>query len=187
MKRIPEGFSGRIYEAETFGSGISSTKWLSRARELGMNEKGYLPRAEALRLARETQECDPTNPRTQFEKDLRLEIIDRLSEKGLLDEGQEDDVKIYETVGTPLDVFHGVDAFVEVKTKDGRYYIVTMDETMRPDKLKDGAKADIVLPPPPDAIHEENEYLKAVETVAEAAIEKIEERLKETGSGHHAS
>jgi hypothetical protein len=100
----PERFSGRMFEADVLGSVVVKTKWM---------EVGYLPFEKAVELAREFQHGDPTNPEKNFANDLRLAIIERLEKRDFLKLGDEDNVKFYSALGMPLDVFHGIDAFIE--------------------------------------------------------------------------
>jgi len=181
--RIPEGVSGRMYEAETLGSGVAATKWFARARELGADEQGFLPYEKAVELAREFQPSDPTNPAMDFPNDLRLAIIERLEERGLLEPNNEDNVKFYSAVGMPLDIFHGVDAFVEVVGNNGDIYRVTLDETTNPKKLAEGYKANLVFAPPPDAVQNQDAYLAEVDQLADDAMEFFARDMKRAASG----
>lgn len=179
MSRMPEGHSGRLFEAEVLGSGVAKTKWLARAHELGAAENGYLPYEKAIQLAREFQPGDPTNPEKDTTNDLRLAIIDRLEERGFLEPGEEDSVKLFNSVGMPLDHFHGVDAFIEFTDKGGNTYRVTLDETVDSNKLHQGHKANIIFPPLPDAVQQQDEYLAEIDQLADDAMEFLERDIKQ--------
>ncbi len=105
------------------------------------------------------ERIDPTNPAKPFLKDLRLELVDTLD----LSEEEADKVKAYTAVKSPLDIFHGVDAFLDIKGD-----IVTLDLTLRKD-TSSKTKADIIVEelPNPDDPDQEDDYLKAVERKAE--------------------
>jgi len=165
----PERFSGRVHETDMFNPGAVKTKWTEKARELGITEAGYLPFEKAVGLAREFQPGDPTNPKKDFANDLRLAIIERLEERDLLKPDNEDNVKFYSALGMPLDVFHGIDAFVEFTDRSGVTHRVTLDETANPKKLEGGHKADIVFAPVPDAAEEETSYLREIDRLADKA------------------
>jgi len=181
--RIPEGVSGKIYEAEALGSGVAQSRWFDRARELGANEKGFLPFEKAVELAREFQPGDPTNPTTDFPNDLRLAIIERLEERGLLEANKEDSVKFYSAIGMPLDIYHGVDAFIEVADNEGDIYRVTLDETTNPKKLSEGYKANLVFAPPPDAVQDQDAYLAEVDRLADDVMNFFARDMKRAAIG----
>ena len=171
MKSIvgPERFSGRMFEADVLGSVVVKTKWMERARKMGITEVGYLPFEKAVELAREFQHGDPTNPEKNFANDLRLAIIERLEKRDFLKLGDEDNVKFYSALGMPLDVFHGIDAFIEFTDRLSVTHRVTLDETANPAKLEGGHKADIVFEPVPDAVEEEASYLQEIDRLADKA------------------
>ena len=179
MAKNPEGYTGRIYEAEVLGSGMARSVWYKRARELGAAENGYLPYDKAFQLAHEIQPGDPTNPEKNSANDLRIAIIECLEKRGFLDPDNEDDVKFYISVGQPLDLFHGIDAFIEFQDKNKNIYRVTLDETTDPQKLAEGHKANIIFPPLPDAVHQQDEYLAEIDQLADDAVEFLRRDIKQ--------
>jgi hypothetical protein len=170
---------GKLNEFDIFGYQMTQSAWYSRARELGANERGFLPYEKAVELAREFQPSDPTNPETDFPNDLRIAIIERLEEKGLLEPDKEDSVKFYSAIGMPLDIYHGVDAFIEVEDSEGNIYRVTLDETTNPKKLAEGHKANLVFAPLPDAVEEQDKYLREVDQLADDALEFFSRDIKQ--------
>jgi hypothetical protein len=165
----PGNFESRIKENDVLGLSIAKTKWTDRAHEMGMTEVGYLPFEKAVKLTREFQPGDPTNPKKDFANDLRLAIIERLEERDFLKPGNEDNVKFYSALGMPLDIFHGIDAFVEFTDKAGITHRVTLDETTNSAKLEGEHKADIVFAPVPDVIEEETSYLREIDRLSDKA------------------
>ncbi len=162
-----------------FCDDTSEPLWRKRARELGATENGFLPYEKSVQLAHEYQPGDPTNPSKDFANDLRLAIIERLEERGLLEPGNEDNVKFFSAVGMPLDIFHGVDAFVEVLDAKNNAYRVTLDETTNPRKLAEGHKANLVFAPPADAVQNQDKYLAEVDQLADDAMEFFMRDMKQ--------
>lgn len=130
-----EKYSGRQYERDYLGGidpsnedFLAALKRVKRTSKEGSKFPYYVTYKDALDLARKFQpidkrdpkkkRIDPTNPKAPLAKDLRIEILDQL---GVEDE-ESDKVKVFTAVGTPLDIFHGVDAFVEI---DGK--VITLD------------------------------------------------------------
>lgn len=157
-----KGMTGGEHERDTFGA-------LKLKKQFMAGEDGveYLPYEDAIRYVKERTEQDPENPTGEFANDLRLELIDKIAEnfKG---NGK---VAIYATNGTPIDRFHGVDAFVEyTEAGNKRVARATLDVTVNTAK---GAeyKADIVFtaPPEPDA----DEYLAYVEEIAQQVMDVL--------------
>jgi hypothetical protein len=168
-------YSGTELEADIFGK-PKFAKAYEEAYKKAAAERGYLPYGRAQEIIREFYPEDPTNPKKEFAKDLRLEICDRLE----LDEEEADCVKFYSAVGTALDRFHGVDGWFEIDLDSEEFGTlhaeVTMDATKRPDKLEDGYKADMVVGeiPAPD----EDGYLEATEKYADQASEILMRKLQ---------
>jgi hypothetical protein len=114
------------------------------------DERGYITHARSMELIRQFSMEDPTNPAKPFAKELRLAVIDEL---GLEEDADLDRIRYYSAVGTALDHFHGVDAWMEFVPEHGRPAVVTMDATMNPDKL--AHKADIIIQSFPDPSEDE--------------------------------
>lgn len=144
---------------------VKDPAFIKKARELGISPNGYLPYSKSLELVREFQPEDPTNP-DGFGNDLRIALIDLLEKRGILEPGQEDNVKFYDSTNTSLDNFHGVDYFIEMTDGKGQIHRATLDLTENAQKLKSGHKADVLFEPLPDAVEEEGAYLSAIERLA---------------------
>lgn len=91
-------------------------------------EDRYMPFAAAVAYAREHQ--PDALHRSRIIRDLRTMVVDMCQDT-------EHAVKFFTAVGTPLDTYHGVDAFFE---QDGA--IVSIDVSLR-EKIKQ--KADVLL------------------------------------------
>ncbi|QQG42766.1 MAG: hypothetical protein HYW15_00915 [Candidatus Giovannonibacteria bacterium] len=144
--------------------------------------KMYVPYDEAIKIAKDLQREDPTNPKKLFLKDLRLAVIDAL---GLVDEKAMDRVKIYTAVDSPLDHWHGVDVFIEFEDENGKSSkIVTFDASIKDEKIesereavKKEIKADILIDKVPDPdVDGIKPYLEKVEEIAKLAVEALKTR-----------
>lgn len=160
-----KGFTGGIIERELLGKS-----------ELPEAYKDiYLPYKKALEVARKMQPFDPTDPKPRFANDLHATVAEGL---GIEDYGR---LKFFTAVGTPLDVKHGVDAFLELKV-DKQTHRVTLDVTTNPQK-GDKHKADIVFFVPPDGYDLTNKedkiaYSSKIEEVATAVIARMQISLR---------
>jgi phosphoribosyl 1,2-cyclic phosphodiesterase len=85
----------------------------------------------------------------------------------------------------PLDHVHGVDAFIEFTDKNGNTYRVTLDETVRQQKLDEGHKADIVFAPLPDAVKEQDQYLAEIDQLADDAMSFFVRNIKQDYGRKH--
>lgn len=165
-----EFYSGKMNERDTFGEpkrgpGFTAA-WHAKA-----TENGYLKFNDALELVREHVMQDSTNPAKPFANELRLAVIDELGVENEEDMGR---VKFYSAVGTPADVFHGVDAWMEYETPDGQRLIVTLDATRNPSK--DSAKADLVIPEISDPTEDEDKFLEQSSQYGKEIAQMIRER-----------
>jgi hypothetical protein len=169
--------SGRLFEFDVLGAPITKSAWYKRAGELGAAKNGYLSYEKSVQLAREFQRDDPVNPSQNFVKDLRLAIIEKMMDRGYLARGNEDHVKFFSALGTPLDIFHGIDAFVEFADGVNGSHIVTLDETTDHEKMLSGHKAQILFSPPSDAVEDEAAYLHDIDQLANDAVKIFEKDL----------
>ena len=130
-----------------------SKEYKEALKNLGVDGRGYLTFKEALDLVKKFQPIDnetkklqdPTHPKKAFPNDLRIAIADAL---GLATTEELNRLKYYTAVGSPLDLFHGVDAFIELegKTPEEQSRIVTFDVTLRTEAAaKRGANADVII------------------------------------------
>lgn len=157
------GYTGKIFEEDFVGSVKKDENYKKALLELKeKTKKGeYLRFEDALELAKKFQPWDPTNPTKNFARDIRLEVIDQL---GLEKEEDMDKVKFYTSVGSPLDVFHGIDAFLEYTDKEGKTHRVTFDLSMNP--AKEEYKADLIVKELADPEHESEKYLEEIKEAA---------------------
>ena len=117
------GTTGRLFEWEVLGRALTIP-----------SGQGYLPYREAMALARRHPAWDPSDPDPRPANDLHFWLCEEL---GVEDFSR---VRLYSALGTPFDIFHGVDLWVEV---DGQ--VVTIDLTAN--ENKDYHKADVVVHP----------------------------------------
>lgn len=104
-------------------------------------EGRYVSYAASLNLAKEHQPWeDPISPSPAFAKKLREAILDAMPR---LPQELHKNLKFYTSVGSPLDRYHGVDAFLEFEVIGKDPIRITLDITMKP--KKDSWKADILF------------------------------------------
>ncbi len=101
----------------------------------------YVPYAASIKLAKEHQPWeDPVMPSPVFAKKLREAA---LSSMPRLPQELHRNLKFYTSVGSPLDRYHGIDAFLEFEVTGKDPIRITLDITMKPGK--DAWKADILF------------------------------------------
>ncbi len=187
MSYNPEKHSGQtgnlfewqfIGEVDTANPGYRKElkKLQEEAAEKGKTG-GFISREQSLELAKKFQPYDPANPHEKpFARDIRVSLIDLMIIKGLITESEEDKdrIKFYTAGGTPLDKFHGIDAFLEFEDKGGKKYLVTFDLSLNPNKQK--YKSDIIVAELPDPNLEEDtmRYNAVIEQYAQKALGAIE-------------
>jgi|GEM_PF-1148674 len=186
MRRGPEFesqfYTGRMAEADLLGEvRISMPEYIAAFRKRSA-EGGYVKYADAIELAKRFQPADPTNPDKDFARELRMAIADRLIADGVITEAERDRVKYFTAVKTPLDILHGVDAFVELDRPNGRPERVTLDLSLRDEKVV--GKADLVVRAQDIPDDPENEsYLPSIGTYAERIARRLEEEAGRTKPG----
>lgn len=166
-----EFYSGRELEVDVFGKPKFPKAYEEAYRRLTSEKGGYLPFDRAQDLIREFTPEDPTSPSKEFARDLRLAVCEALELEG----DEADIVKIYSALGTPLDVYHGVDAWIEIEL-EGLRAEVTLDVTKRAEKIKEGHKADVII----DEVStpDQKKYLPEVEKYATEVVELLLSRLR---------
>lgn len=173
--------SGKLYEHFLFGditAGKNHERYVQAIKKCvrhpygEQGSSGYISYQEALCVAREAHRENPQRPQRKFMKDLYLRLTERV-DASLLGNGV---LEIYSAVGSPLDHFHGVDAFVEFRLLKnvGEPKLVTLDASLRgEEKLKDQThRADIVVP---HIDLEENpyEYDRELERIADQVFQQL--------------
>ncbi len=176
--------SGKIHETFLLGEvRKDDPEYKKVMQELGADGRGYLPFTQALELTKRFQpliktenrwthqpqleEQDPANPEKGFPRDLREAIIIALKLETTEDM---DRVKYYTAVGSPLDHFHGIDAFVvlEGKNPGDPSRMATFDVTLKTEvSAKRDAKANIIIRELEDP--KSKKYLKQLEEIASQA------------------
>lgn len=158
----------REYQKELF-------KLQEEAAQKG-SARNHIPYEKAVELAKKFQPFDPTHPNKPFARDVRVSLLDLMIGKGLITESEEDQdrIKFYTAVKTPLDLFHGVDAFIEFKDRNGKKYLTSFDLTLNPHKQEH--RSDIIVTELPDPKLEEEKikYLATIEQYAQKAMGCIE-------------
>lgn len=172
MERAEGRFdTGRILENSYFGEVGISDAMRDELNELSSH--GYVSSEKLFDLVRRHTKEDPTNPRKDVARELRLAVMESLDVDG-------DEVKLYSAVDTPVDVMLGTDAWVEyADPKTGEAIIVTLDITKRADKIESGHKADIVFGELPAIFEEGDRYLEEIGILGEKIAMKIREKRDE--------
>lgn len=165
--------SGNMFEWQYIGQVDTEKPEYQAALRKIQEEAGgeYVNFKKAVELTKQFQPYDPLNPDKPFARDVRIALQDYL---GLITEKEMDKVKFYTASKTPLDKFHGIDAFIEyAENPKIKPWQVTFDLTMNPHKK--AYKADIVINGQdlPDPNLNSDEYLKEIEEIAKKVMEKI--------------
>ena len=164
-----EHYSGRQHERDLFGGINTNSNAYQEEFQRIANERGYMPRNAALELVKHHQPWqDASNPDKDFLRELTIAVRDHLN----LDAEQSNDVRAYTAVGTPLDVFHGTDAFLTIR-EGGREFVITLDATRNAKKLEEGGKADVIVGDMPTPEDEEDAYLAAIDSIAEEVVRNV--------------
>ncbi|KKQ00903.1 MAG: hypothetical protein UW15_C0038G0004 [Parcubacteria group bacterium GW2011_GWC1_44_10] len=173
--------SGKVSEYFAFGE-IRQTEPYLRELKKAQNERGYVSWEDSLKLVRKFSPYDPTDPHNKpLLNDLRIAFIDEL---GFTKEKDMNRVKIFTAVGSPLDVWHGIDAFIEVEDGNGRTSkIIGFDAKEMADSSETrehvhDKKADIIIfmKDVPDAEAESKKYVAKMEEVAKEAVRVLKTR-----------
>lgn len=175
------GNTGRILERQLFGEFDVENPAYQTALKKVVRPGGYVPFDESLYLVRKFYQDDPINPRKDFLRDLRLEVLDALGGKKPL---PDDSVLAYTSVGTPFDFKHHADAFLVIK-QNGREEIIRIDASRRPEKINAAARgeseADIFVSEDdvPDAVQEQDKYLESIARFADRVLIALDRRNRE--------
>lgn len=125
---------------------------------LWSGDGGYVPYHQSVKMVKKHQPWDPADPSSRAANNLQVLIAEAL--------GAEDysEVKLYTAVGSALDKFHGVDAFVEWMG-----FVVTIDLTAN--LLKDVYKADIIIHE--DEIYDQEQLWIVAEQIAQLLRQRV--------------
>jgi len=171
-----ELYTGKIYEAEYFGEiDKNDPKILEEIKAHAKPSKNpryeyWMNYRDSLNLAKKFQpidksepgrkRVDPANPNAPLLRDIKEALIDQWN----LSDEEADNLKLYTAVGSPLDFFHKVDAFVEYRGD-----IITLDLTLRSEDDAGGKRADVIISgelPSSDDPATENAYIKRVDEIS---------------------
>lgn len=165
-------YTGKIYEADFLGMVKLPPEFFEAERRLPRGPRGwYRNDNDIFELAKKFYPEDPTNPKKELGRELRLEVIDAL---GFRPE-EYDNVKFFTTVGIEqIDKKLGVDAFIEyTDPKSKRTKRVTIDLTQNQQKVLEGHKADIIIGELPAPEFEEEKYQEEIENIASKIASKL--------------
>lgn len=161
------GYTGGSYEVDLFGGLMVSDAYKKELAQ-SANEKGYLPRDFAMKLIRKYYLEDPTHPKKPFASEFRNHVAKLLK---IVSPEDQKRLRFYSAVGkkdvSPLDFFHGIDAWIELAQEKGDPIVVTIDATMR--EQKDDAKADLLARNIPDPSEDRAGFQIMIEQLAERA------------------
>jgi len=182
-----EFYSGKIYEAEYFGEIDKNDpkifEEIKAHRQPSKNPKFefWMNYRDSLNLAKKFQpidksepgrkRVDPANPSAPLLRDIKEALIDQWN----LSDEEADELKLYTAVGSPLDLFHAVDAFVEYRGE-----IITLDLTLRPESDTGQKRADVIISgelPSPDDPSTEDAYIKRVDDISADIAEEYMNKL----------
>ncbi|OHA06626.1 MAG: hypothetical protein A2934_00970 [Candidatus Sungbacteria bacterium RIFCSPLOWO2_01_FULL_47_10] len=180
------GREGVDFEWDIFGS--ADIKNPEYQKELASMTKpnGFVFFEQAKKLVKKFQSSDPRIPERPFARELRMEIIERL---GFVEEKDMDRVKFYSAIGTPLDIWHGIDAFIEVEQEHGAPIVITLDATMltKEEKRARGQeiKADVLVSKKDVHIEDEDELQSHIEKNADSVYEAYVKKREEAKNTKH--
>lgn len=158
------GDTGRTYESRFMGKAIVDPRFIKELAKLPHGRgRRFRNDEDVFRLYQKYYLGDPTNPAGIHAKELKLAVGDALG----LSEDELDHLKFYSTLKTPIDAMMGVDGFLAYQESQKKPdHFVTLDATLRREKVKKGGKADVIIGELPDAVQEEDAYFEAIEKYA---------------------
>jgi len=152
--------TGGLVEQELLGKSLYENK----ERE-NFSEYGYTTRDHSFRVLKDMQSFDPTDPQPDFANTVHYYVFNGL---GL----EAENVRFFTAVKSPLDRFHGVDAWFEIDD-DTTTTVITIDVTMNPNK-ETGHKADIIFLVPSGGLDrkvDKGQFLEYSQKLANEVIE----------------
>ncbi len=155
-----EIFTGRMAEADLFDRWVPSKKAVNILEEWKTSGR-FIPLEEMMDLVRTSPQGNPLNPSKPFARELRKSIASFLS----LSKDDENQLKFYTAVSSPLDLHGGTDAWIELIDKTGVRRVVTLDGTINPNK--DSTKADVLIGEVPDPTEDQSGFQHQVQYIAE--------------------
>jgi hypothetical protein len=171
MRKFEMGYTGRLTEDELFKA-VKKDKHDERRLEL--KDQRYVNFRKSVEIAKACQPYDDIEQMPDFARDLLRQVRRKLEQKECKD------VEFFTAVGSYLDSIHGVDAFIEARTKEGKVIRITYDCTINDSKGEYG-KADVVFLVPRDGIDKRDnkeEYDAVLSDVVRRSIDKAQEHLQ---------
>lgn len=164
-------YTGKIYEADFLGEVELPPEFFNAEKKIIRDRRGwYQNDNDIFELVKEFYPDDPTNPKKELGRELRIEVIDALG----LNPDEYDRVKFFTTVGVPqIDRKLGVDAFLEFDDPKRGTQRVTIDITQNPQKVAEGHKADVIVGELPDPEFEDEAYAEAVQELARKVATRL--------------
>lgn len=182
VRREPrELYTGRMLESDMFGDArfMLDPLFVAHYRALARRD-GYVTFRDAVQLVRDHYPGNPTNPRRDIPRELRLAVCEQLR----LPMEEWDDIKVYSSVGSPLDRIHGVDAFVIYEPANESPRIVTLDVTQRPEKLEEGHRADVIIGEFVDPQDDEAQYSEQMMRAANNVVSRLKAQQERPNAYH---
>ncbi len=182
-------YSGKEYEYDLVGRiNTKAPKYFeeltrlqkeAQIRGYQLRQENSLPFKKSVEFVKKFQPEDPTNPKSDFARELRLAFAEKLN---LEKEEEIECLNIYTCVDSPLDA-HGIDFFISYQADHGREkeFIVTFDITKNP-KKDVSENADLLigdLPDPNDSDFNEEEYLHLIDGYAEKGTAVLKSKMQE--------
>lgn len=133
-------YIGKIYSGYAFEEMVLGRSSFGCFKSNNIGGCKYLSFKEAIKMAKNIQSklgWNSKKPPTRIAQYLYSNIV-------FMFKNRKRNLKFFSSVGTPLDLYHGVDCFFCLKDKK-RDNIVTIDLTINHRKIK--SKADIILSP----------------------------------------
>lgn len=173
-------YTGTEYEYDMFDQiDVKNPAYLADLAKVTKPD-GHVTFKDAVWLAKKHQPTDSSNPRKDFFRELLFAVQEKL---GVDPDQNPDALHAYTAVGSVLDKKHSVDAFMTYDDK-GREVIVTLDATRRPEKLKEGWKADVMVGDIPEVDDDSGAYMDRIDEIAGDIAKKLltEERDDRQGA-----
>ena len=137
-------------------------------------QEGYVPYKEAQRWVMSNQPAQPTNPIKPFAHELRIALLDCL---GFQTRVQFNKVRFYTAVGSALDHWHGIDAFIQVDADEDLRVpsgLITLGVTTR-DKSDESFNTDVEIWVPNEGLDEiSKKFDNGVQKVAKAIAKHLQ-------------
>jgi len=181
---MEQGVTGEEDETGLLGF-IDKTKYIQLLEKGGIDLKdkdnpellSYVPFEKSSFLVRESQPWkDAANPKTDFLRELRLAVAEALEIPE--DDAALDKLKIYTAVGSHLDLFHGVDAFIEwEQEKEEPALRVDFDVTQKPETKTPQENTVIINTNQlADPKEDEKKYLDQIKSIARHIAELLKKQ-----------